>query len=325
MEGMGNFKSKDLQQIESLLPAIDAELNKLQSTIDAQAQQIKHLQAQLGNSGTSSGLSLKTALHHTGWRGKLLAHVMLWFSRGAANHKVTRYDSGDPAVISAQLDILKACGVDGVIVTWFGLSSSGIHSAAIEMCRQCEQKNMLFALLLDPWTVRNHPNKEDALAAALSDPATQKMLNSSAYLPEKAVLDFSTGVNFAAIQPRFPNLKFYMRHIHYSWPETHDVLGNLRRDNSHPEMKIPGVCAGFFDGGFVKSTNPPARDWNKSVWNEAESVRIIPHEAGNTYHDQVVLVPKTAPYAAIVTLNDHDEGTDILHLLSMMTGIRVGS
>jgi hypothetical protein len=265
-------------------------------------------------------MDLKTSLGPN-FKGKLLAHVMGWFGEPGHAHRMTRYASNDPYVVERQLSAMKAVGIDGVILTWQGLTNAFLHQSAVEMCYQAAHCGMLFGLLLDPWICKSAANKEQAILDSLNSPSTQRMLSSSAYLPERYVLDFDTGADFTKIAAARPDLVFLKRHVGYSWPEITNTLATLKNDNANPAMKIPGICMGFNDGGFVKADG--TRDYGKSVWDSSVPTRVIDAQAGNTYFDQLAVTPVSAPYIAIVTWNDHDEQTGIEQFASTISGVRI--
>lgn len=282
-------------------------------------------------------VNLKSVLQATGWNGTLMAHLIAWIGDGH-DHRVTRYKSTDPNVIAAQLSCMQAIGIDGVIVTWQGpfLSSpSGIQGftnvAARTIINQCALRGMKFALLLDPWVCKSGKTPADKAAlvtTALKDPSVAPFFNNPAYIPERAVLDFSTGADLALCRQQNPTLAFWAEQVDYSWPNTgSNWLTELSNVNLLASMKVPAVCPKFFDGGYMP-TFPviSPRVWDTSIWGPGVGdTRNVDHQAGNTFLDTVGVITKSAPYAGLVTWNDHDEGTGIEDAVSMLTGIRIGS
>ena len=311
-----NLSDSSLAQASTLIANADDRLSQQEKTI-------AQLRSDLAAARQAASVNLKTPLVKAGFAGRLLAHYMGWFGEPDKTHKVTRYNSTDPATVQAIVAACKLCGIDGFVATWLGLTSDFVHRATLLLCQECEANSMWLALLLDPWAAKfPGKSKEQSLIDALTAPTTQQILNSKAYIPEKAILDFSTGADFSKVMPHVPGFQVWFRHKHYSWPETSNTFAVLRQDNANPAMKMPGVCANFFDGGFIHKAGE--RNWNRSVWNDAVDTRIIPDEGGNAYLDTVALVPKNVPYVGLVSLNDHDEQTAMLPMLSMFTGIRFG-
>lgn len=284
-------------------------------------------------------LSLKKPLTDLGFQGKLLTHKMEWFG-DQHYHPMTAYKSNNPYTIGKQLDVMQAVEIDGVISTWQGPTVNPFaHDATMKTCEQLSERGMLFALLLDPWVCRGAINDAQAklktpltsdqvtaianplVVAALNDPTTQAMLNSPAYLPEKFVLDFGTGANFATVEKSVGAMQFLMRHVGYSWPEITNTLATLAKDNANPMMAIPGLCPKFFDGGLPRAV-VGTLDWNTQSWGSGAS-RSIEDQAGNFWHDQVALVPLKTPYAAVVTWNDYNERTAVEPFCSIFTGKRI--
>jgi len=103
--------------------------------------------------------------------------------------------------------------------------------------------------------------------------ATQEVIDqlnawpkSTAYLPEKYVLDFldpASMVDLAKVGAA-TGMNILHKHVGYSWPEIANTVAQLKRDNEQSEMKIPGLCMGFNDAGKLLPTG--MRDYSQSVW-----------------------------------------------------------
>jgi hypothetical protein len=277
-----------------------------------------------------------------GWNGRLLAHMMAWYGEGnpVKVHRVSRYQSNDPAVVAAQLDTMRDCGIEGVIVTWQGPTVNPfLHDATIKIWEGCMERQMLFALLLDQWIAKGQPNPAQAVIAALQHIDTQRMLASPCYLPEQFILEFdlgaSAGANIGSVQAVIPS-PLLSWHTGFSWPsipaDAHnpvDSLAALKADNLKPTMRVPAVNVMFNDGGQAMPVGTTAisfrgiRNYAQSVWGGFPT-RVIDHQAGNWFFDQLAVTPATAPYIAIATWNDHDEGTGIEHIAAVLSGKRIG-
>ena len=95
------------------------------------------------------------------------------------------------------------------------------------------------------------------------------------------------------------------------------------------------ICPQFNDGGrpVPNGINAPwpspyVRDYNKGYWGDggtdsAAAVRVIDHQGGNYWMDQLANIPKTTPYIMIATWDDFEEQTAVLAYLSAMCAIRV--
>jgi len=275
-----------------------------------------------------------------GWNGKLLAHVMAWFGEPNKVHRVSRYQSNDPSVIAAQLDTMRDCGIEGVIITWQGPTiNTFLHDATIKIWEGCMERQMLFSLLLDPWIAKGQPNPTQAVIAALQHVDTQRVLASPCYLPEGYVLEFDLGasavVNLGSVQAAIsaPLLSW---HSGFSWPaipvDAHnpsDSLLVLKANNAQPTMRVAGINVMFNDGGqpmpagAIAATFKGGRNYAQSVWGGSPT-RAIDHQAGNWFYDQLTVTPVTVPYIALVTWNDHDEGTGIEYIAAVLSGKRIG-
>lgn len=280
------------------------------------------------------------------WNGKALAHVMGWFGEGdpVKVHRVSRYVSNVPSVIASQLNMMQECGIDGIIVTWQGPTVNAfLHDATIKLWEGCMERQMLFALLLDPWIAKQQTNPTQAVITALESVDCQRMLNSPAYLPEGFVIEFdlanSAGVNVANVQSAVSSTPLLSWHTGFSWPnlspdpaEPTSSISTLKSDNANPAMKIAGVNVMFNDGGSplpigaVASNFLGQRNYAQSVWGPGVgATRVIDHQGGNWFYDQLAVTPPTIPYIALVTWNDHDEGTGIEHVVAALTGTRIGA
>lgn len=246
------------------------------------------------------------------WNGKALAHVMGWFGEGdpVKVHRVSRYVSNVPSVIASQLNMMQECGIDGIIVTWQGPTVNAfLHDATIKLWEGCMERQMLFALLLDPWIAKQQTNPTQAVITALESVDCQRMLNSPAYLPEGFVIEFdlanSAGVNVANVQSAVSSTPLLSWHTGFSWPnlspdpaEPTSSISTLKSDNANPAMKIAGVNVMFNDGGSplpigaVASNFLGQRNYAQSVWGPGVgATRVIDHQGGNWFYDQLAVTP----------------------------------
>lgn len=274
-------------------------------------------------------VSLKNVLWRAGIQGKLLAHVMVWFGDGNV-HRMNAYQSNSPAVMVEQLDLMQAVGIEGVIVTWQGAQKKFSHEASIELCMQCGERKMLFGILLDPAVVKPGPTKEQAMTTALADPGFLAMYKSSSYLPQKYLLDYSTGTDYSKVM--LPNgAQVLMNQKGFAWPNAYDgdnakSLQELRDVNGLSTMKLPAVCGGFLDAGFPqpKGVKPEhftgTRDYRLWVWDETKNARAIDNQAGQFFQQTMATVQPASEYVCLVTWNDYDEGTTWEHFIAWLTG-----
>ena len=292
-----------------------------------------------------------------GWKGKTLAHMQGWFGEtevvnGVAVpkvHRINRYLSNDPKVVKAQLDLIQAVGFDGITIDWEGaLVNPFLHAATIALWEGCLEHGMLFCLMLDQWIAKGQPNPTQATITQLQSADCQRMLESPCYLPEGYVIEFdltnAAGVDVATVQAAVPNNPLLSWHTGFSWPNIPagqpfnpqnpaNAIAALAADNAKPTMRIAGVNIFFNDGGnpLPQGVDGPqfagTRDYNTSAWGPSTGpCRVFDHQAGNYFFDQLVGMPATMPYIALVTWNDHDEQSGIVEpVLAAFSGIRIGS
>lgn len=279
---------------------------------------------------------------------KLLVHMMPWFGDGSI-HRMDRYISNDPKVITQQLNCMQATTiagmrVGGVIMTWQGVLAKFQHSTTLEVSKQCNDRGLLFALLIDPWCAKLGSNGATInVQNSIQDPSVQGMLNSPYYIPEKYILDFNSGARLDLLSQSFPTLNFLPKNKGFSWinipastsfnvsSKDKNALAvmDLISQHSNPLMKIPSICKEFKDAG---APTPPAsklptwagvRDYSLSVWGD-QPCRNLDNQGGNFLQDQLLTIPYAFKYLAYVTWNDYDEGTEIESSASMFSNIRIG-
>lgn len=273
---------------------------------------------------------------------KLLVHMMPWFGDGNI-HRMTAYNSNNPKTITRQLDCMQATEIsgkriEGVIVTWQGIFAKFQHAAMLEINKQCTERGMLFALLIDPWCAKLGGNGPTAnVIQSLHDSAVQTLINGSDYyLPEKFVLDFNSGANLSQLVAAFPEMNFLSLGSGFGWPRIDMTIADsmkrnaasiadLVKQNANTAMKIPAICKGFMDAG--KPIGPPsspftgARDYSQSVWGGP--TRVLDTQAGTYFMDTFNTLDISDPYCAVVTWNDYDEMTAIEAEASMFSNIPI--
>jgi len=251
--------------------------------------------------------------------------------------RFNRYKSTSPTVISTECDIAQEMGIVGFIQVWNGPSDIFLHESMLGMWEECSKRKMRFAIMLDKWVAANEANpttRDKAVCAALLNVDFQKVLQSPAYIFEKYVLEFDLkliGVDVPSIQKlfKFPILS---EGIGYSWPNAASPwpVKTLQFTNALPGMRIPSLCLQFNDAGFPlpDGVNGPMltyenkRDMNRSVWGTGAN-RTIDAQGGNYFFDQIAVTPVAAKYLMLVTWDDFEEGTALLHFFSMLTGKQV--
>lgn len=272
-------------------------------------------------------MSYKDTLVANGFKGKFLLHVMPWMGDGNV-HRVSRYNSTDPDVIDKQTDLIKLAGGDGIIVTWLGPSYTSSHQATLQLAAECNKKSLLFALLVNPEVASQ--------ANWFHDPGFLSMMNEECYVPEKFLLDFSSGIDYTKV-PLPPGTRLLLNQRGFGWQNAYDgnnvqTLTEIQSTNKQLTMMIPFVSfVGHNDGGWPTPTGvkPAAftgtRDYSKRVWSANETPRVVDHQAGNFFLDTVAALSlcPNAPYAAGVW-NDADEGAGIEHFMAGFFNKRLG-
>lgn len=242
--------------------------------------------------------------HWVGWHGKTLP------SRSG-------YDSRNAAVIGDQLTAMQKLGGDGfgvIALTYGPTADSFIHAAVMEMSRQCNDRNVPFALCFDPWTVRNAVDKNAAMITALHHVDIQMMMSGRSYLLYKGrrvVLDFNTGVDLAKIIAAVPDMTYWLRGVNYTWPSRDNTMSVLAQQSRFTTMSLPCLFRYFNDGNVT--------DRNKQAWDLTKPVTVIEALAGTTYQASVAIGQSVkGDYYQYVTWNDVDEGTEIESVAGML-------
>lgn len=275
-------------------------------------------------------MNLRTALGlNLSMNSKLLAHWMPWTGNPTRVSHVVTYKQTDPGVAELQADCMTASGIDGAVLWWQGPTHAFTHVAFMQMLIACVKRQMPIMVGLDGWIAKGQPNPTQSVIDSLN-----WLLPFVPFLEQPWILEFDlgpVGVNIVTVQKAFPTMQILSKHLGYSWPETTTTFQSLLRDNANPQMKVPAVFSRFYDGGFPlpNGVGDPAhfngqRDYNKSVWGGG-STRIIEENAGRTYLDSCAAVPPTSKYAALVSWNDYDEGTEHEPECVRSTGIKIGT
>lgn len=235
--------------------------------------------------------------HWCGWHGK------------DGKPSVPGYDSRDPNVMTHQLNAMQALGGEGfgVIALSFGKASDFIMQAVVGMGLQCNARGVPFALCMDPWTCSEdgekfteQADKDNAMIAALEDPAIQTLLNMECYLPGKPVLDFATGADKQVVLAAVPGIQYWLNGTDYDW---------VRIPEKPNKTQLPCSYVQFDDG--------TGDDRNKSCWDQSEPARIVPPMGGGTFWNRDV---SAGDYVQFVTWNDYHEGTQVEPYAAMLAG-----
>lgn len=269
----------------------------------------------------------------SGFTGKVGCHYVAYLGDGHV-HRNVPYNANSPSVLSKIAELIKLDGFDLVVATWLGPWATACHQNAISMCMKCQALGMGFALLLDPGGMKKwaggltQAQITANVASALSDPGTQAMLNSDAYLSPKYVLDFNTGASLPTLAAAFPNLTFLAQGSGFSWISIPNIsnsvarnaaaVANLKAQHANPAMVMASFCESFDDSGMplpagVQSQTAfdaagGTRDLSQSAWGGP--ARILEGFEGQFANQQLATINPATPIVMRITWNDVDEQTD---------------
>lgn len=253
----------------------------------------------------------------------ILACVLPWW--GSGSHRNIGYNSNDPAVISRQLALMQQVGIDGVVLDWYGASStfSLLHTACALMSKLAASYGMLTCIMLDSGMVKWRPDKSITPTQEVINQISNNtgLFTSSSYLPERYVLEFgmeTVAADLQAIQNKLSALNgmvLLKRHVGYTWPETTNTLGQLKSEQAKTTVRMASAFAGFDD------RNPA--DPVHSVWDSTKPARVVDGNRGNLLLDSFALLPNWADYLQLVTWNDYEEGTALEDFCTKATGFKI--
>ena len=103
--------------------------------------------------GNVSDVSVKSLLY-SGATTKVFAHLMPWF--GGSNHMDVGYASNDPVQVREQVAAMRARGIDGVIIDWYGRNFTREDQATYYFKREGERLggSFKFAVMEDAGALR---------------------------------------------------------------------------------------------------------------------------------------------------------------------------
>ena len=289
-------------------------------------------------------------------RPLLLAHYMAWFSapphsqnygwhwtmnafdpteiadgqRRIASHyypTIGPYDSGDAAVVEAQLQTMKEAGIDGVIVDWYGRTDhfdyALIHRNCELVLQTAARLKMKFAICYEDQTIPilvagGKIKAEDRAAHAIEELRwlETNWFANSAYLRwngKPVWLSFGNAglsdVEWETVLAARQMPSIYLSEHHkragaegaFDWPIPDQGLQAVEsfaaRSQNWP-VAMPVVFPRFHDiYGAAKVQN---------------SYPIIPDDSGRTFEVTLKMALQSgAPFAQIATWNDWGEGTQI--------------
>ena len=135
--------------------------------------------------GNVSKVSTGTMLYN-GATTQIYAHFMPWF--GGSNHMNVGYDSTNPAQVKAQVTDMISRGISGVVIDWYGPSTSRENKSSLAMEQEAQSRNgaFHFAIMEDAGSISGCANTSgcDLTGALISDLQyiQQTYVTSPAYL-----------------------------------------------------------------------------------------------------------------------------------------------
>ena len=288
-------------------------------------------------------------------RPLILAHVMPWFEadpdagrygwhwtmnhfdpsdvdaeRRVASHytpAIGPYDSGDRAVIEYHLLLMRAAGIDGVIVDWYGRTDLNdyalLHRNTTRLLQECERLSMRFAVCYEDQTVPK-------LVAAGRLAEADRVPHAAAEIDWLGQYWFRSG-SYAKVDGKPLLLSFGFGGL--TADEWSRVLKRVETPVAYFSQNAPRPgAAGAFDwpvpskgldahAAFLKRAEslpaaiPAAYPRFHDVYAEAgvrDSYGRIPDDGGRTFRRTLArAVAGGAPVVQIVTWNDWGEGTQV--------------
>lgn len=262
------------------------------------------------------------------------AHRVGWWNKDKVHHHLgmETYDSADPATCDAELTTLKSYGVDWIEHLDHG-QNSGFHKSVIEMAIATQRAGMGFSVNFGSGVGATTQNYIDAVtyAALTFFPLSNYMMEAGRPLVKffgpPAAVDFVAVRN--AISSANPLFLFNFTGGFtragsdgaYGWPRPQKYPdGTAKADDfgltdllafrdaaaaNSGKVAVHGIFGKFFD--------PNPKDPTKSVWDITQPVRRLNPQDGLVALLTAKLVPATAKYVLIATVDDFEEGTAVLH------------
>lgn len=286
-------------------------------------------------------------------RPLILAHVVPWFEADpdagrygwhwtmdrfnpaadpptlASHYKpaIGPYDSGDRAVIEYHLLLMRAAGIDGVIVDWYGRTDlndyAPLHRNTTRLLQECERLNMRFAVCYEDQTVPK-------LVAAGRLAEADRVSHAAAEIDWLGRYWFRSG-SYARVDAKPLLLSFGFGGL--TADEWSRVLRRVQTPVAYFSQNAPRPgAAGAFDwpvpskglkaqAAFLRRAErmpaaiPAAYPRFHDVYAEAgvtASYGRIPDGDGRTFRRTLArAVAGGAPVVQIVTWNDWGEGTQV--------------
>lgn len=237
------------------------------------------------------------------------------------------YDSSDPHVIEYHLLTMKATGIDGVIVDWYGLESfldyAQLHRNTEQLIVQAERLNMQFVICYEDQTIKalidaNKLQPKDRVAHAATEIRwlnenwfTKKgyvKLNGKPVLLSFGYSGLSDDEWTQCLQTINIPVAYFSEHRPrksavgaFDWPNPKEGIAAVSRFHSESpkwDQRIPVVFPGFKDYYAQAKLH--------------DSYGTIAEDNGSTFKETLSMAIASKPsIIQIATWNDFGEGTNI--------------
>lgn len=238
---------------------------------------------------------------------KLLAHIVTFHGKpGGKVAPGVNYKSNDLRVIATQLELMQRLGYDGVIALSYADVDPFMDDACQKILFMCEQKQMLFGLCMDPWSMGKAKatmtveQKNARWAQVLAWAASY--LDSPAYLPEQYVIDFATGADLPTVRTQNPGYNVLGVYHEVAWPKVSvglDSKANMIQQNA--TAIIPGIMHSFDDHD---PANPAV-----GIWDASKPPKRIDGQDGILEVEVTKALAGRDGYVQDITWNDNFERT----------------
>lgn len=292
-----------------------------------------------GNAPASevSNVNVHTLLY-PGATTRIYVRLMPFFVRGGGGgHIDVGYDSDDRDQVSAQLRDMKARGVDGVILDWYGPLKDHHERVAQELKEESEEQGLDFALSLDVGGVKNcrqstHQTDEACLISELRY-AHQHYFGSPAYMRRPASSSGRPVIFFFGLHTRPIDWKKVRRD---SAPQALFVFRNSGAfdradsdggfawigDSSEPRNGMEYLDR-FYRKALARAAHQPTLIFGSAYKGFDDSLaswgrhKLVPQDCGRTWLDTFRVVNhyfsahQQLSDLQLLTWNDYEEGTEL--------------
>ena len=267
-------------------------------------------------------------------------HVLWDGNRQIASHDqplIGPYDSGDDHALECQVLLMKFCGLQGVIIDWYGIGEDLDHAAnhqhTLKLVPWLKRAGLRFAVCYEDQALAKKSANPAGDASASVQQAEKDLLWAQehwfadpAYLMHESrpmLLMFGPQLlkqeQWAGIEKRLAKRPFTFALPHlarsigaegaFAWPP---VSGGKTLNAEEWTKQLKALYSGLAKGEHVMATVFPGF---KDIYKQAgvgESFGVIPSRMGATFAESLDLaLGAGSPVVQIATWNDYGEGTVI--------------